>query len=73
MPDLWPLSQSPDDVIIGVLVGYEAVAAVSQEVRWVPSLPLISTVVRARAKWQRWLVVLGLAATLVVHFGLWPV
>lgn len=52
---------------IAALIGYEVAAVTSQRSGRVPSLPLISTVVRSWPVWARWMFVTGVAAVLADH------
>lgn len=59
-----------DDWVIGLLVGYESAAWMTHRVRWVPSMPLITTILDGQGRPVRWAFVAGVLATLVVHFEL---
>jgi len=64
--------EEASDLIVAGLIGYEALAAATQKVRWLPSLPLLSTVLIKGSRPARWAFVAFVAATLAVHLELAP-
>lgn len=55
------------NITIAALISYEVAAVTSQRAGRVPSLPLISTVVRSWPVWARWVFVTGVAGVLADH------